>query len=282
VLINVGFDINMVCFSQTGNTQKVAKAMADAFKGEGCQAQVIPLENADPAKVMKCDIFAVGSPCFASKVPSPVMKFLQDVPSLKGKPVFVFSTSGGAPGRVLYDLKEMCEKKGAHVVGGLLIRGELFYKVPCVLGRFPGRPNNEDLSKAKHFAQSIVKYLENDTDKFNEGHPKILKRRFNLYNFIGLMMTDTMIRILLPKPKVDKNTCDECGVCEDNCPTESITLTPYPVFNAHCIRCYRCLTVCPKVAIRINTPLANVAVFSLYNTWFERFFGDLEKGEILY
>jgi MinD superfamily P-loop ATPase len=87
------------------------------------------------------------------------------------------------------------------------------------------------------------------------------------------MMTDKMIRVLLPKPKVDKNTCDECGVCEDNCPTESITLTPYPVFNTHCIRCYRCLTVCPKEAIRINTPLANVAVFSLYNTWFERIFG---------
>lgn len=281
--MNVGFQVNMVCFSQTGNTQKVAEAMGDTFEEKGCQFRIIPFEMADPAEAVKCDVFAVGCPCFASKAPTPVINFIQDIPSLQDKPVFVFSTSGGSPGRVLYDLKVASEKKGGNVIGGLLIRGELFYPVPCVFGRFPGRPNEEDLSKAKQFAQGVYKYIEsNSTYYLNEGHPKILNRRLNFYYIAGLMMTDPMIRLLLPKPKAEQDKCNECGTCEDNCPAQSIALNPFPKFNTKCIRCYRCLTVCPKEAISINKTLANVAVFSFYNTWFGRVFGDMEKGEILY
>lgn len=279
----MSFQVNMVCFSQTGNTNKVAEAMADAFKEKGCRVRIIPLEQADPTEDTECDIFAIGCPCFASKAPTPVKKYLKDIPFLNNKPVFVFSTSGGAPGRVLYDLKIMSEKRGGRVIGGLLIRGELFYPVPCVLGRNPGRPNVDDLSEAKKFAQGVYNYVEsNSTDGFNEGSPKILNRRLNFYNIAGLMMTDPMLRLLLPKPKVEQNICDECGVCEDNCPSQSITLTPYPHFGSECIRCYRCSTVCPKDAININKALANVPVFTFYNTGMERVFGDLEKGEKMY
>lgn len=275
--------VNMVCFSQTGNTQKVAQAIGGAFEEKGCQVQIIPLEKAEPTEAVKCDIFAVGTPCFVSKAPTPVKNFLKDIPSLEGKPVFVFATSGGAPGRVLYDLKLLIEKKGGHVIDGLLIRGEQFYPVPCVLGRYPGRPNNEDLSKAKKFAQGIFKHGENgNTHPVNEGHPKILNKRFNFYNIAGLIMTDPMIRLLLPSPKVEQSKCNECGICEVHCPTQSITLSPYPEFNKQCIRCYRCFTVCPEEAISINEALANVPVFSFYNTGFVRILGDIEKGEKLY
>lgn len=279
----MSFQVNMVCFSQTGNTQKVAQTMGDAFEEKGCQVRIIPLEQADPDEDIKCDLFAVGCPCFASKAPTPVKKFLQDIPSLKNKPVFVFSTSGGAPGRVLYDLKLISEEKGGRVIGGLLIRGELFYPVPCVFGRNPGRPNMDDLSKARQFAQSVYKHIEsNSANGMSEGSPKILNRRLNFYNIAGLMMTDPMLRLLLPKPKVDQGKCNECGICEDNCPAQSITLTPYPHFSKQCIRCYRCFTVCPKDAIKINKTLANIPVFTFYNTGMERIFGDLETGEKMY
>lgn len=279
----MGFQVNMICFSQTGNTEKVASAMGDGFQEKGCQVRIIPFEQADPVEDIKCDIFAVGCPCFASKAPTPVKNFLKDIASLKNKPVIVFSTSGGAPGRVLYDLKLISEKKGGRVIGGLLIRGELFYPVPCVFGRNPGRPNSEDLSQAKKFAQGVCKYIEsNGANGLNEGNPKILNRRLNFYTIAGLLMTDPILRLLLPKPKVEQSKCDECGVCEDNCPSQSITLSPYPNFSKQCIRCYRCITVCPKEAISFNKALANVPVYTFYNTGMERIFGDLEKGEKLY
>ena len=63
---------------------------------------------------------------------------------------------------------------------------------------------------------------------------------------------------------------------------DNIGLEPYPVLDNQCIRCYRCLTGCPQEAFAADWRFGNLATWSLYNTAFERWFGDLEPGERIY
>jgi len=138
-------DVTLLYFSQTGNTRKVAGAMADAFGDLGHSVRTISLKKATPEDVINGDLLGVGCPCFTGQAPTPIKDFLRALPRMNGRRVFVFATSGGAPGKVLYDLTRLLRLKGADVLGGTLIRGECFHPSPCFIGRYPGRPNADDL-----------------------------------------------------------------------------------------------------------------------------------------
>ena len=148
--------VKIIVFSQTGNTRKVAKAMADAIRGLGHDVRCIPLKKAARDDFRRADLVGVGAPCFESQAPTPMRQFLASLPALVYTRAFVFATSGGAPGRVLRDLALPLKKKGAIVLGGFLCRGTCYHPVPCLEGRFPDRPNAGDLEKARRFARSVA------------------------------------------------------------------------------------------------------------------------------
>ncbi len=276
-------DVTMITFSQTGNTRKVAEAMSTALSRAGHSVHHVSLENAVPEDGVRGDLLGVGAPCFSSQAPTPVKKFLQTLPPLNGRQAFVFATSGGAPGRTLYDMTCLLKEKGADVVGGFLARGELYYPAPCLVGRFPGRPDADDLERARLFAVSLAEHVSaGATGPFAGSRPDALKPGKGLYDFVALTSGDSLMRLLMPEPKHDQAKCDQCEWCAGECPTDNITMHPYPFLGVQCIRCYRCSTGCPQEAYEVDWRFGNIAVWSLYNTLFERWFGDLEPGEPMY
>jgi len=199
------------------------------------------------------------------------------------KKAFVFSTSGGSPGKVLYDLSKPLMKKGAEVVGGFLCRGTCFYPVPCLLGRFPDRPNEQDLSKAKEFARYLLDHLSSGiSGPMPDSRPDALMHGLGFYQIVGALLNDPLVRFLMPKPKVDEHKCTECKWCVTECPTKSINLIPMPVVAKTCFRCYRCVTGCPEDALSVNWGISNFIVWTLYNQSFEQWLGDIQKGEKIY
>lgn len=133
-------NITLIYFSQTGNTRRIAKTMAEVFQERGHATRLISLKKASPEDTVASDLLGIGTPCFSSQAPTPMKAFLQNLPALEGKRAFVFATSGGAPGRVLFDLTRRLQDKGVDVVGGFLTRGECHHPAPCLQGRMPGRP----------------------------------------------------------------------------------------------------------------------------------------------
>lgn len=276
-------DINLIYFSQTGNTRKIAKALGDVFKAAGHATRVIGFEKLRPADVTEADLIGVGAPCFESQAPSHVREYLWALPDLTGQKAFVFSTSGGGPGKVLYDLAKPLMKKGAHVIGGFLSRGTCYYPVPCLKGRFPDRPDARDLAKATAFAESVVDHLGSGmSGPLPDSRPDALKHGIGFYHIIGAIMNDSLVRFLMPKPKVDAAKCTECGWCAAECPTKSMGLRPKPVIAKTCFRCYRCITGCPEEALSVKWGISNFMVWTLYNQTFERWLGDIQKGERIY
>lgn len=52
---------------------------------------------------------------------------------------------------------------------------------------------------------------------------------------------------------VDKNKCDGCGTCVDECPVGAIELNDYAIVDEEiCTECGSCVDVCPNEAISLE------------------------------
>jgi flavodoxin/ferredoxin len=276
-------NIVLIYFSQTGQTLKVAEAMAEGFREKMHSVKIIKMQEAKPADFKKWDWVGVGSPCFESQAPTPVLTWINSWPSLNGKTAFVFATAGGAPGRVLYDLTKTLRKKGATVIGGFMGRGTVHHPAPCLTGRLPNRPNAEDLAQARDFALAVDRHLQSGkAGTMPESRPDALKPTWGFFSLIGLVVKPFLLRVVLPKPKLSESRCNQCKVCAKECPAQSITLAPYPDIDGHCIRCYHCQNVCPHKAFSESWWYGNLVIWFLYNTIFARLFGELKPGEKIY
>jgi flavodoxin/ferredoxin len=276
-------DVTLIYFSQTGNTRKVAKVMDLALRDVGHKVRTISFENISPADVSVCDLLGVGTPCHSSQAPTPIKKFLNALPPLKDQRAFVFATSSGAPGKVLYELTCLLRDRGAHVLDGFLARGEVHHPAPHMNGQFPRRPNEADLARARKFALAIAEHVAAGcTGHYVESRVDSLKPGWGFYDFVGLTTSDRMLRRLMPEPKPIPSKCDQCRLCVCQCPLDNITLNSYPILGDRCIRCYHCLTVCPQEAFEVDWRFADPFLQLLYNRHFMRWFGDLKPGEQIY
>ena len=218
------------------------------------------------------------------------------LPPLDDQRAFVFATSGGAPGRVLYDLTSLLRSKGADVLGGFLARGQVHHPAPHMIGQSPGHPDAKDLTRARRFAVAVAKHVSaGRSGPLPERRPDALKPGWGFYELVGLISSDTLLRLMTPEPKPDPLKCDQCRWCVYECPMDNITLRQpfdktqdraqcrllqsHTVLGDQCIRCYRCLTGCPQKAFDANWRLADPFLLFLHNATFMLWFGDLEPGE---
>lgn len=60
------------------------------------------------------------------------------------------------------------------------------------------------------------------------------------------------------------DACNGCGLCAQNCPAHTITLTNgKPVWTAQCYQCLRCLNECPQTAIQYGKATETRGRYSL-------------------
>ena len=78
-------------YSESGNTEKLAKAIFDGMNASGKEMASIGEANADEA-----DVIFIGFPVHASSVPAKVENFIKGLP--KGKKVAFFVTHGSLRG----------------------------------------------------------------------------------------------------------------------------------------------------------------------------------------
>ncbi len=150
-----------------GNTEKIAKAMAEIL-----DAKLIKPREVDIDSLSEYDLIGFGSGIYFGKHHNNLLKYIDKLPNLKGKKVFIFSTSGVSnAGNFIHNirhrvshfhipLREKLVKKGFVTVGEFTCKGfDTVGPFKLIGGISKNRPNRKDLKKAIDFAEKLKKII---------------------------------------------------------------------------------------------------------------------------
>jgi len=163
-------------FSQTGNTETIAKAICEEAATNN-SADLKPLEAITPADVAGYDFIFIGSPLHSANLAAPVQECLGVLQATSGQKLAAFITHF-APAYPNQDMdaftapiKAACEEKGLEYKGSFDCQGVLAealhgpvqkkLNLPDeqwaeMVKEMTGRPNADDQAKAKAFAKAVL------------------------------------------------------------------------------------------------------------------------------
>lgn len=133
-----------------GNTEKVAKTIAEVLGADIMEAKAV-----DPLIVQNYDLIGFGSGIFYGKFHAGLLKLVESLPTSKSK-AFVFSTSGFGVTDPHAKLWKILEPKGFTKEGDFACKAwDTFAPFKLVGGINKGRPDEDDLNKAREFAKGL-------------------------------------------------------------------------------------------------------------------------------
>jgi len=138
-----------------GNTESIAKVMANILN-----AHLLQVKQATTSMLEQYDLIGFGSGIYFGKYHRNLLNFVDMLPMVRNKKVFIFSTSGLRKIRFIHNfdktLKEKLRLKGFDIISEFSCRGFDTYRATNLVGGVnKGRPNAEDLSQAEDFAKSL-------------------------------------------------------------------------------------------------------------------------------
>ncbi|GEM30638.1 flavodoxin [Nocardia neocaledoniensis NBRC 108232] len=145
----------IVCTSSShGNTRKVADAIGDVLG-----AKVVDPGEISPVELAEYDLVGFGSGVYFMALDKRLRAFVDAVPEGQGCEAFVFATSGMSEPSFrpyLRNLGDQLTGKGYELVGGFACRGlDTMGPLALIGGLNKGRPNAEDLTSARGFAEQL-------------------------------------------------------------------------------------------------------------------------------
>ncbi len=133
------------------NTEKIARAMAGVLDAD--------LTDPEDADIQEYDLIGFGSGIYFGKHDKRLLKLAENLSASGRKKAFVFSTSGLSDRMNIFashfhnPLKKKLQEKGFDVVGEFNCPGfDTAGPFKVIGGVSKGRPNKEDMEKAKRFA----------------------------------------------------------------------------------------------------------------------------------
>lgn len=113
--------ISVVFWSQTGNTETMADAVAEGIKEAGKEAEVVEVTSASLDDLKAEKVFALGCPAMGAEVleESDMEPFVGDVEAFaSGKTIALFGSYGWGDGEWMRDWTDRMTAAGATVVNG--------------------------------------------------------------------------------------------------------------------------------------------------------------------
>ena len=113
--------ILIIYWSQTGNTEAMAHAIAQGVEEEGNQAKLLEVSEAEPEILKKAGVFALGCPAMGGEVleEDEMEPFVSKAePFVSGKVIGLFGSYGWGDGQWMRDWEERMTAAGAKIQGG--------------------------------------------------------------------------------------------------------------------------------------------------------------------
>jgi NAD-dependent dihydropyrimidine dehydrogenase PreA subunit/flavodoxin len=241
-------------YSQTGNTAKIGRAMAGAWKAKGLQVESGDYREMDRDSLGGFDIIAVGTPVFYYEVPGNLRQWLESIPEISGIPVAPFVTFGGKGGNqrnTMSELAGLLASKGGVPVGAMGFSGMSTYAITWSMGnreRILKYRTLPDANSGKQAADFALQSL----DRAARGIPAGIRGEFSVSNLFRGDTSITLSNLLTTGHGVDRSKCTDCGACTRACPMSAIDPEKGEVDRDRCILCLGCINNCPSSAVTMK------------------------------
>jgi flavodoxin/Fe-S-cluster-containing hydrogenase component 2 len=145
----------VVYYSATGSTGKVAGAIYRGMKSV-IDCDVAPIKKADPKKMSKYDVVAIGGPVWYFRETANLRLFVTNMPNMTGKLCVPFCTHGTNPDGFFFSLNQVLQKKAITVIGWDDWYGGCSHVLHQPSPYFTdGHPDEIDLREAEAFGKAM-------------------------------------------------------------------------------------------------------------------------------
>jgi flavodoxin len=135
-----------------GNTEKIANAMADAIN-----ADIMKYNEVDGYNIIDYDLIGFGSGIYYGKPNKDLVEFIDNLPPVKNRKAFVFTTSGKGNPDYTSKLAVKVSNNGFKVIGEYSCKAfDAWGPLKLIGGINKGRPNSDDIKEAQNFIKNLV------------------------------------------------------------------------------------------------------------------------------
>jgi len=269
----------IIYYSQTGNTEKIAKAIHTGMTQITGDCDFIKLGDANPLRLYEYDLIGIGSPVFHFVEPPNVKAFISNMRSVGGKHAFVFCTHC-THWFFEQSIIPRLKRRGLVIIGSAdwygCGNGPLMTPSPYFTD---GHPDEIDLNEAEAFGKEMVirsqKIYAGDMSLIPPDPEQKPYPEWHKEDFTEILNWPKMVKL-----NMEKCLYPACRLCVDNCPMKGIDLSVKPpIFASPCTSCHFCGQICPTGAIEIDTSRIQAASDLLSLRIREVFLDNLKSNE---
>ena len=262
----------IIYYSGTGNSKRVSEWIVEEAHRRGMKTHISSYHQFNPedAEDLKGNtLIGFFSATHGFNMPHSMLKFLFRFKLLKGSDVFIGNTRAGMKLSKLF----LPGLSGIAMYFPALI---MFFKGYKVKAMYPVDLPSNWISLhpgiRRKVIDSMVEHYERLTKAFAT---KVLSGKHVFLKSFVLLPLDILVapialgyyfvgRFILAKTFVANYNCNNCGICMEQCPTQSIILEhnrPYWKFT--CESCMKCMNYCPERAIETAHSMVFLLLFAL-------------------
>ena len=238
--------VRLIYFSPTKTTQKILEGIARGTKvGTIEHLDLTPPDSKIPDIVgMQDELVLIGVPVYAGRVPLEAVARLQRLRADRIPAVIIVVYGNREFEDALLELKDLARESGfVPIAGGAFIGEHSFANNTTPIAN--GRPDAEDLIKAKEFGLNIQMKMR-DIDSID---------RLSQLEVPGNNPYKKRKKWAEISPSTRSDPCTLCKTCASVCPVAAITVAEtVETDKLACILCCACVKNCPTGARVVEEP----------------------------